>query len=122
MRNAPSIFFPRPRRRRPKPRPRDLARPDILYATATLSAELPPGEAIRTIEELMKTGVWCVEFFALPACQPILREVSEPFDSCLFALRARSDDLDRAIRFSQTTMPKTSSAAARALHRSLSVV
>ena len=58
---------------------------------------LQRGEAIRTIEAAMKTGLWRDEFLAMLDCQPILREVTQPFGDCLHALGVTVKSYEEAL-------------------------
>jgi hypothetical protein len=55
------------------------------------------GEAIRTIETLMGGGIWRDEFFAILDSEPILREVSWPFERCLDALGVQVISIEQAV-------------------------
>jgi hypothetical protein len=58
---------------------------------------LTAGEAIRTIGTLMDSGIWRDEFLAVLDSEPILREVSHPFERCLDALGVSVISIEQAV-------------------------
>jgi hypothetical protein len=55
------------------------------------------GEALRTIETWMNKGIWRDEFLAVLDSEPILREVSYPFERCLDALGVKVISIEQAV-------------------------
>jgi hypothetical protein len=73
-------------------------RRDLRYAAARFFlGGLRAGDAIRTIEEAMKTGLWRDEFLEILDSEPILREVTKPFRRCLDALGVAVDGYEEAL-------------------------
>ena len=73
-------------------------RRDLRYAAARFFlGDLRAGDAIRSIEGAMNTGLWRDDFFAILDSEPILREVTEPFRRCLDALGVAVDGYEEAL-------------------------
>jgi hypothetical protein len=73
---------------------------NLRYAGARFElGAVTAAEAIRIVESLMETVVWRDEFLDVLDCQPIIREVSAPFEEWLRALDVQSESTAEAIWF-----------------------
>jgi hypothetical protein len=71
---------------------------NLRYASARFFlGVLATDQVLRTIETAMNTGLWRDEFLGLIGCEPIFREVEQPFARCLDALGVTMTCLKEAI-------------------------